>query len=56
MYDIKWIRENIPSFDRGLSRRGMPNAEREALIANILGLDEARRGAISEIRAGPGAP
>jgi seryl-tRNA synthetase len=46
MYDIKWIRENVPAFDKGLSRRGMPNAEREALIANILGLDEARRGAI----------
>jgi seryl-tRNA synthetase len=46
MYDIKWIRENLQPFERGLARRGMPEAERQALIANILGLDEARRGAI----------
>jgi len=46
MYDIKWIRENLQAFDKGLSRRGMPDAERKTLIDNLLARDEARRVAI----------
>jgi seryl-tRNA synthetase len=48
MYDIKWIREHPDAFDRGLIRRGMPDAERKVLIDKIMGLDEARRSAITK--------
>jgi seryl-tRNA synthetase len=48
MYDIKWIREHPEAFDRGLIRRGMPDAERKVLIDRILALDEARRAAITK--------
>ncbi|MBX6329499.1 MAG: serine--tRNA ligase [Pseudolabrys sp.] len=48
MYDIKWIRENLAAFDAGLIRRGMPEAERKALLDRILALDEARRAAITK--------
>jgi len=47
MYDIKWIRENLPAFDAGLIRRGMPETERKALLDRMLALDEARRAAIT---------
>jgi len=47
MYDIKWIRENLPAFDAGLIRRGMPETERKALLDRMLSLDEARRAAIT---------
>jgi len=43
MYDIRWIREHLESFERGFARRGMAEAERKALIGRILSLDEARR-------------
>ena len=46
MYDIKWIRENLAAFENGLTRRGMPDAPRQELIARILELDESRRAAI----------
>jgi len=43
MYDIKWIRENAESFDRGLKRRGLePRAEK------LFALDDARRWAIAK--------
>ena len=48
MYDIKWIREQPEAFDKGLIRRGMPDAERKVLIDRILALDEARRAAITK--------
>src|SRR5436309_9858619 len=41
MHDIKWIRENAESFDRGLARRGLP-----AQSAELIALDEKRRKAI----------
>jgi len=47
MYDIRWIREHLETFERGLIRRGMPDAPRKELIARILGLDEDRRAAIT---------
>ena len=47
MYDIKWIRENLPVFEGGLARRGMPQPELKALIDRILKLDEDRRAAIT---------
>jgi len=47
MYDIKWIRENLPAFEGGLARRGMPQADLKALIERILKLDEDRRAAIT---------
>src|SRR5712692_8464980 len=41
MHDIKWIRENPETFDRGLARRGLaPEA------ARLIGIDERRRGTI----------
>jgi len=43
MYDIKWIRENADTFDRGLKRRGL-----EPLSAKLLALDEKRRAAITK--------
>ena len=46
MYDIKWIREHPEEFERGLTRRGMPDQPRKELIARILKLDEDRRAAI----------
>jgi seryl-tRNA synthetase len=47
MYDIKWIRENPQSFDRGLERRGL-----EALSGKLLALDEKRRAAITAFEQG----
>ena len=46
MYDIKWIREHLAEFERGLTRRGMPDEPRRELIARILKRDEDRRAAI----------
>jgi seryl-tRNA synthetase len=43
MYDIKWIRENPETFDRGLKRRGL-----EPLSAKLIALDEKRRAAIGK--------
>ena len=43
MYDIKWIRENPDTFDRGLKRRGL-----ELLSKKLLALDEKRRAAITK--------
>ena len=43
MYDIKWIRENADTFDRGLKRRGL-----EPLSARLIELDERRRAAITK--------
>ena len=48
MYDIKWIRENLPVFERGLVRRGMPDEPRKELLDKILALDEQRRKAIAQ--------
>jgi seryl-tRNA synthetase len=46
MHDIRFIRENPDAFDCGLSRRGVePQAQR------LIGLDEARRGAIQKVEA-----
>ncbi len=42
MYDIKWIRDNAETFDRGLKRRGL-----EPLSAKLIELDERRRAAIT---------
>src|SRR6516165_2548536 len=43
MYDIKWIRENAPAFDKGRERRGL-----EPLSAKLLVLDDVRRAAIAK--------
>jgi len=43
LYDIKWIRENLDVFDRGLKRRGL-----EPLSKKLLALDEKRRAAITK--------
>jgi len=45
MHDIKWIRENPESFDAGLARRGKP-----ALAAEVLALDEKRRGHLARLQ------
>jgi seryl-tRNA synthetase len=46
MHDIKWIRENLDAFDRGLARRGLePQAQR------LIALDEVRRAAIQNVEA-----
>jgi seryl-tRNA synthetase len=49
MHDIRWIREHTDEFARGLTRRGMPNADRDALIARLLSLDEQRRATIAKL-------
>jgi seryl-tRNA synthetase len=46
MFDIKWIRDNPPAFDRGLTRRGL-----EPLSAKIIKLDEERRALITRLEA-----
>ncbi|MCX7325706.1 MAG: serine--tRNA ligase, partial [Hyphomicrobiales bacterium] len=46
MYDIKWIRENASAFDQGLVNR-----RAEPLSSVVLGLDDARKKAISENQA-----
>jgi seryl-tRNA synthetase len=51
MHDIRWIREHTDAFARGLTRRGMPDADREVLIAKLLDLDEQRRAAIAKLEA-----
>lgn len=43
MYDIRWIRENAASFDRGLQRRGLA-----PLSSSLLALDDQRRAAIGK--------
>lgn len=43
MYDIKWIRENAATFDRGLQRRGL-----EPLSVRLIELDERRRAAMTK--------
>ncbi|MEH3116456.1 MAG: serine--tRNA ligase [Methylorubrum populi] len=42
MHDIRAIRENPEAFDRDLERRGLP-----ALSAELIALDDARKGAVS---------
>src|SRR5215470_2589444 len=49
MHDIRWIRENTDAFARGLRRRGMPEPDGQALIGDLLSLDERRRAAIVEL-------
>jgi seryl-tRNA synthetase len=51
MHDIRWIREQTDEFARGLTRRGMPDDVRDALIAKLTALDEQRRGAIAKLEA-----
>ncbi|MBK5962328.1 serine--tRNA ligase [Rhodoplanes elegans] len=46
MYDIKWIRENRETFDRGLQRRNLA-----PLSAELFGLDDRRRAAIQALEA-----
>ncbi|MEK4034321.1 serine--tRNA ligase [Methylocystis sp. IM2] len=45
MCDIKWIRENAETFDRGRARRGL-----DPLSAQVLAFDDARRAAIAELQ------
>jgi seryl-tRNA synthetase len=45
MHDIKWIRENAETFDKGRARRGL-----EPLSAQLLAFDDARRAAIGELQ------
>ena len=51
MHDIRWIREHTDEFARGLTRRGMPDADRDALVARLVSLDEQRRAAIGKLEA-----
>ncbi|MFD2180823.1 serine--tRNA ligase [Rhodoplanes azumiensis] len=46
MYDIKWIRENRETFDRGLQRRGLA-----PLSDTLFELDDRRRAAILALEA-----
>ncbi|MCC2097674.1 MAG: serine--tRNA ligase [Hyphomicrobiales bacterium] len=46
MYDIRWIRENIETFDQGRRRKGL-----EPLGAQLLSLDDERRAAIAQSQA-----
>src|SRR5687768_10654872 len=46
MHDIRFIRDNPDAFDAGLRKRGL-----EPLSAELVALDEARRGAIAALQA-----
>jgi seryl-tRNA synthetase len=46
MYDIKWIRENLPLFERGMTRRGMPESDLRELIQRLTSRDQRRRAII----------
>ncbi len=46
MHDIRWIRENAAAFDRALASRGA-----EPLSSRVIGLDDARKAAVSENQA-----
>lgn len=46
MYDIRWIRENADTFDTGLRHRGA-----EAMSSMVIGLDDARKKAVSALQA-----
>ena len=45
MFDIKWIRDNRDAFDAGLAKRGL-----EPLAADLIGLDEKRRGLVAALQ------
>ena len=45
MFDIKWIRENPETFDRGLVKRGL-----EPLSAKLMALDEDRRKTLARLQ------
>ena len=45
MFDIKWIRENPETFDKGLAKRGL-----EPLSAKLMALDEDRRKALAGLQ------
>ncbi len=45
MFDIKWIRENPETFDRGLGKRGL-----EPLSAKLMALDEERRKTLASLQ------
>jgi len=45
VFDIKWIRENPEAFDAGLAKRGL-----SALSAELIALDEARRGHVTKLQ------
>jgi seryl-tRNA synthetase len=44
MHDIRFIRENPETFDRGLARRGLPPQ-----VQRLIALDEVRRSAIQKV-------
>ncbi len=46
MFDIKWIRDNAEAFDAGRGKRGLA-----PLSATLIGLDDARKGAIAGLQA-----
>jgi seryl-tRNA synthetase len=46
MYDIKWIRENETTFERGRARRGL-----DPVAAQLFAFDDARRNAIAQLQA-----
>jgi len=45
VFDIKWIRDNAEQFDSGLKSRGL-----EPLSAELLALDEKRRGHVTRLQ------
>jgi seryl-tRNA synthetase len=45
VFDIKWIRDNPEAFDAGLKKRGL-----SALSAELIALDEARRGHVTKLQ------
>src|SRR5262245_43750133 len=51
MHDIRWIREHTDEFARGLTRRGMPEAELNPFVARLMSLDERRRATIARLEA-----
>jgi seryl-tRNA synthetase len=50
VFDIRWIRENPDAFDAGLRKRGIAPAGEVKFAAELIGLDEARRGVITRLQ------
>src|SRR4029453_13006069 len=50
VFDIKWIRDNPEAFDAGLKRRGIAPGGEVKFSAELIALDEERRGIVTALQ------
>jgi seryl-tRNA synthetase len=50
VFDIRWIRDNPDAFDAGLRKRGVAPGGEVKFAADLIALDEARRGVITRLQ------